>query len=271
MVSVILYSVLAGIVSTGLGGLLSSLLMGKSQGRMSILLSFSNGIMLSLIFLDLIPEAVELAGLFQCVIGILLGILLVYVFELVADKAKDKIEKIDSPLHEKNCSCEQCAIESEPLKKEKELTRKDLYKAGLIMVFAVMLHNLPAGLAIGAGFKSEESTIGISLLILVALHNIPEGMALCMPMLIAGMKKYKAVLITAGVGVPIVLGAALGYMLGGAFDILTGWFISAAAGAMMFASFMEIIPEAIKTDKTEKSGLAIISGVLVGMVFLYLL
>ena len=271
MLSVILYSVLAGVVGTGLGGLLSSALMGRSQTRMSLLLSFSNGIMLSLIFLDLIPEAVELAGLLQCILGIVLGIVLVYIFELVADKAKDKIEQVKKPLHEKDCGCSECSSEAEPVKMEKELTRKELYRAGLVMVFAVMLHNLPAGLAIGAGFKSTEQTVAVSLLVLVALHNIPEGMALCMPMLIGGMKKYKAVLITAGVGVPIVVGAVLGFILGGVSDILTGWFISAAAGAMLFASFMEIIPEAVKTDKTEKSGLAVIAGVLVGLIFLNLL
>lgn len=59
--------------------------------------------------------------------------------------------------------------------KTQEVDKKSLLKAGIIMLLAIALHNLPEGMAIGATGASDTQT-GILIAIIIAVHNIPEGM-----------------------------------------------------------------------------------------------
>ena len=54
-------TILAGVAGTGLGGLIGAMLQKDSKRTVSLLLSFAGGVMLSVVCLDLVPEAFDLA------------------------------------------------------------------------------------------------------------------------------------------------------------------------------------------------------------------
>ena len=73
--TLIVTTALAGVVGTGLGGLIGALLQRNSIRTVSLLLSFAGGVMLSVVCFDLVVEAVETqAGLFAVVASISLGV-----------------------------------------------------------------------------------------------------------------------------------------------------------------------------------------------------
>ena len=119
-----------------------------------------------------------------------------------------------------------------------------------MMVLAVTLHNIPEGMAIGvvyAGFLAGNTQItAASALVLslgIAIQNFPEGAIISMPLRAEGESKGKAFLggVLSGVVEPI--GALLTVALAGLLVPLMPYFLSFAAGAMLYVVVEELIPE----------------------------
>ena len=107
------------------------------------------------------------------------------------------------------------------------------------------------------------------LAVLIGLHNIPEGMAVSVPLISGGMKKVKAVLITAASGIPTILGALLGYLLGEIGPLGLTLSLGFASGAMLYVVFGEILPQAILMYHSKLPAFSAIIGMLVGMLIIY--
>lgn len=106
---------------------------------------------------------------------------------------------------------------------------------GGALLLAVVLHNIPEGMAVGAG-DSAGLTLGI------ALQNIPDGAVAAVPLLALGFDRWRA--FGAGVLTGIVEPAAAGMMLLFA-PYLTAWMpllLGFAAGAMLFVVMTELAP-----------------------------
>ena len=149
--------------------------------------------------------------------------------------------------------------------------RSHLFVAGLVMMTAIALHNLPEGMVIGASYATEEnltanlfSGSGFIMAIVIGLHNIPEGMAVAVPLITGGMGKGKAILLTALSGLPTVFGALLGYALGGINQIMLVLSLGFASGAMLYVVFGELLPESILMWKSKLPALSLFIGVLAG-------
>ena len=99
----------------------------------------------------------------------------------------------------------------------------------------------------------------------VTLHNIPEGMAVSVPLISGGMNKGKAVLITALSGIPTMIGALLGFLLGeiGALGLAIS--LGFASGAMLYVVFGEILPQAILMYHSKLPAFSAIFGMLTGL------
>ena len=98
----------------------------------------------------------------------------------------------------------------------------------------------------------------------IGLHNIPEGMAVSVPLISGGMGKSKAVLLTALSGFPTVIGALLGFAIGGINEIMLVLSLGFASGAMLYVVFGELLPESILMWKSKLPALSIFAGVLAG-------
>ena len=101
-----------------------------------------------------------------------------------------------------------------------------------LFVFAISLHNLPEGMA-----------IGLPLTIAIILQDIPEGLAVALALRSAGVSRLRAVLIAAASGLFEPLGALLGVSLSRGMALSYPIGLGFAAGAMLFVVSHEVIPE----------------------------
>ncbi|ACE84641.1 ZIP family metal transporter [Cellvibrio japonicus] len=111
-----------------------------------------------------------------------------------------------------------------------------------LFVFAITLHNLPEGLAIGVAYASGPE-VGKPLMTGISIQDIPEGLVVAIALVAAGYSRTKAMLIGAASGLVEPLGAALGAGIVSHSVLLLPWGLGFAAGAMLFVVSHEIIPE----------------------------
>ena len=273
--TLILTTALAGVVGTGLGGLIGALLQKDSKRVVSLLLSFAGGVMLSVVCFDLVTEAIETnAGIWTVVGAVAFGVAMTYLLNYLIDrKTNPEVPHIDAN-HPKTADDLDELIHSDHL--EQHYARKDnrlgLFVAGVVMACAIALHNVPEGMTIGASYAGNDGVMGsaaLVLAVLIGLHNIPEGMAVSVPLISGGMTKWKAVLITAATGIPTILGALLGYLLGelGALGLCLS--LGFASGAMLYVVFGEILPQSILMYHSKLPAFSAITGILVGLLIIF--
>lgn len=253
MLKTIIMASAAGIIGTGIGGILGLLFGASSKKAMSYVLSFASGVMLSIVCFDLIPESLTLGGLGLVILSIIGGIGVVQILNTVIDRITNSKET---------------HVEPEELRHQKEILSKEskqsFLKSGIIMLSAIALHNLPEGLAIGSG-ASHDTQLGMTLAILIALHNIPEGMSIAVPLVAGGMKKGKVAFLTALSGAPTLLGGLLGAVLGNMGNFMVASSLGIAAGAMLYVTYCEILPEVILLNKGRRPALFTIGGIIFGL------
>lgn len=128
-------------------------------------------------------------------------------------------------------------------------------KRAYLLVFAVTLHNIPEGLAIGVAFGvliedfSESALIGaISLALGIAIQNFPEGSAISFPLRAEGYSKTRSFFWGLFSGLIEPLFAIIGFYLITFFEKLLPFSLSFAAGAMIYVVVEELIP-ASQSDK----------------------
>lgn len=233
-----LIGLLSGVVGTGLGGLGIIGIRKVSPSWLSVILGISAGIMTSIIFLDLIPEAKEIGNMFSSILGILMGVGLIGFLDL------------KFPHHHFS------------------LTQNGdvrYLKMGLLLGIGIALHNIPEGLAIGSGFIASE-TMGIRLSVLMAAHNIPEGLAMATALGLAGLQGRNILLYTILAGVPMGIGALIGAYIATISNFALSVSLGFAAGAMLYIVFDELIPDAHVRVKGHQAIGGIIFGVIMGLI-----
>ena len=266
---------IAGVVGTGLGGVIGAMLQKDSNRTVSLLLSFAGGVMLSVVCFDLVTEALATGVDVLVVIGATaLGVAVIYLLNYIIDrKTNPEVPHIDEN-HPKTADDLDELIHSDHL--EFHYTKKDskvaLMIAGIVMACAIALHNVPEGMTIGASYANNNGVMGSSALVLavlIGMHNIPEGMAVSVPLISGGMNKAKAVFMTALSGVPTIIGALLGYLIGDMGVLGLALSLSFASGAMLYVVFGEIIPQAILMYHSKLPAFSVIFGMLVGLFIIY--
>lgn len=276
--AIIVITFISGVLGTGIGGLIGVVLRRDSNKIVSLLLSFAAGIMLAVVCFDLMSEPIEMMkeGTLPSytpvivVAAVAAGYAVVYLLNFVIDKRTNHEVKHIDENHPSTADDLDELIHADHFQTHKK-TNTNLFVAGLVMLTAIALHNLPEGMVIGASYALEPdvtanlfSGSGFIMAIVIGLHNIPEGMAVSVPLVSGGMKKVKAVSLTALSGVPTVLGALLGFVLGGINEIMLVISLGFASGAMLYVVFGELLPEAILMWKSKLPALSVFAGLLVG-------
>lgn len=203
-----------GVGGTGAGGLYIFLIKDVRMRKMSAILGFSGGIMMVAVFLELLPEALAISGLIFTMIGIIIGVMFLTASEGL----------IESTIRLRYKS------------------QANFYRAGSLLFLAIASHNFPEGLAIGGGYAASSS-LGILLALAIAVHNIPEGLAVAAAFRLSGMTSARAFLYAALSGIPMGLGALMGQALGEVSPILITISLGFAAGAMLYTTCEEILPD----------------------------
>lgn len=196
-----------------------------------ILLGFAAGVMIAASVWSLLIPSIDLArqrgkiSWLPALIGFALGI----VFLLL-------IDSIVPHLHLKSTKPEGFDI--------------GLFSKTAMMLFAVTIHNIPEGMAVGvtcAGAIGENPRItltsALALSMGIAIQNFPEGAIISMPLKGEGMGKGKAFFYGVLSGAVEPVGAIITLLLTSHVLPLLPYFLSFAAGAMMYVVIEELIPE----------------------------
>ncbi|MCI6887878.1 MAG: ZIP family metal transporter [Lachnospiraceae bacterium] len=273
--TLIITTTLAGVVGTGLGGVIGALLQKDSNRTVSLLLSFAGGVMLSVVCFDLITEAIKTdIGIMTIIFSIAFGVMVIFLLNYLIDqKTNPEVPHINAD-HPKTADDLNELIHSDHLQQHyaKNDNKFALFIAGIVMAAAIALHNVPEGMTIGASYASNNGVMGnaaLILSILIGLHNIPEGMAVSVPLISGGMSKLQAVLITASTGIPTIIGALLGYLLGDIGTLGLALSLGFASGAMLYVVFGEILPQAILMYRSKLPAFSTIMGMLAGLMIIY--
>lgn len=242
-------------IGTTLGATMVFLMKKEMNKKVEkILLGFASGVMIAASVWSLLIPSIEMAetqgkvAWIPAAIGFLLGI----VFLLVLDSVVPHMH----------------------LESEKPEGMKSKLKKTTMMVFAVTLHNIPEGMAVGvtfAGALAQNAGItmagAFALAVGIAIQNFPEGAIISMPLKSEGVSKPRAFLYGALSGIVEPIGAIITILLTNAVVPILPYLLSFAAGAMIYAVVEELIPE---SQAGEHSNIGTI-GVAIGFTIMMIL
>ncbi|MGL4986440.1 MAG: ZIP family metal transporter [Treponemataceae bacterium] len=167
---------------------------------------------------------------------------------------------------------------------EKEGITSNLRRTFLI-VFAVTLHNIPEGMAVGLAFSLAAQSINpsqaisifdmstvtpqlasaIALAIGMGLQNFPEGAAISLPLLKEGYSRKKSFFLGGMSGIVEPIFGILTVLIAGHIAVLIPWVLAFAAGAMIYVVVEELIPEAQLGTHSHAGTLSVMAGFLIMM------
>ena len=150
---------------------------------------------------------------------------------------------------------------------------KSSLKRTTMLVFAVTLHNIPEGTAVGLSFALSTSAgasttlaAAIALAIGIGLQNFPEGAAISLPLRQEGLTRTRSFVYGALSGVVEPIGGVLTVFLAGSIAPLMPWLLAFAAGAMIYVVVEELIPEAQLGEHSHVGTAGVLIGFVVMMV-----
>lgn len=219
------------LLGTALGSAMVFLMRDNMNERLEkMLLGFASGVMIAASVWSLLIPAIDMAGeqgkvsWLPAMAGFLLGI----AFLLVLDSVVPHLH-LDS---------------------EKPEGVKSGFSKSAMLMFAVTLHNLPEGMAVGitlaAGLMENTGVTmagALALAIGIAIQNFPEGAIISMPLRNSGMSRLKAFIYGTLSGAVEPVGAFITILLAKQIVPVLPYLLSFAAGAMMYVVIEELIPE----------------------------
>ena len=136
-----------------------------------------------------------------------------------------------------------------------------------LFVFAITIHNLPEGLAVGVGFGGGDVARGTILATGIGLQNAPEGLAVAIALISGGYGRGYAFAVASLTGLVEAAAGLLGAYAVSVSALLLPWAMTFAAGAMLYVISHEIIPETHQHGYQQEATLGLMVG-LVTMLFL---
>lgn len=232
---------LAGIFSligTMIGASIGIILKKPSRKMIANINAFAGGLMLSIVMLDLIPEAVAKVNLLSCILYSFLGVFIIVLVDVISS-----------------------------LKGNFEVSHN---KVAFMAALGLMIHNFPEGIIMGVGFLTS-SQLGIKMSLLIAIHDIPEGIAVSAPLMATRVDKKKILLYAFITAMPTLIGGWIGVFMGNVSSNVLGGCLSIASGIMLYVIFGEMIPEAFELERGRTITLSIFIGIILGLVITILL
>ena len=200
------------------------------------MLSFSAGIMLSVSFLQLIPQSIKFSNIWMCIIGIIIGSFVMYI-----------IDKLIPHIHPELCSQEH---------------GRNLKKTAFYLVLGMFIHHLPEGMSMAVGSVSNFQ-FSLTIALAIAIHDIPEGITTASTYYHCTQNKLKSFLVSSVTTIPTLVGFAIATVLYKSIsnDVI-GLIISGTAGLMIYICGDELIPASACNSNDHSTIFSLIAGVL---------
>ncbi|MDR0790749.1 MAG: ZIP family metal transporter [Bacteroidales bacterium] len=147
-------------------------------------------------------------------------------------------------------------------------------KRTTLLVFAVTLHNIPEGMAVGLSFALAAQNpadtslyfAAVALALGIGIQNFPEGAAVALPLRQEGMKSRKAFGMGVLSGAVEPLFGILMVAIASLIEPIMPYMLSFAAGAMLYVVVEELIPEAHLGEHSNIGTISVMVGFLIMMI-----
>jgi ZIP family zinc transporter len=262
-----LLSLIAG-MGTGLGGLI--VIIRKPGPRLyGFLMGIAAGVMITLSFLDLVNQALELQGFLTATIGFGAGAVFMLVLDVTVPHIRFGEEEI--PHLDKANVTEAANSQRRGRRRFGQLRHggsidQGLLNSGILIAIGITIHNIPEGIAVGASYMHTPS-FGIFIAIAILLHNIPEGIATALPLCTSGICRWDSFRVAFLSGLAEPLGALAAALFLTSFQSLIPAALAFAGGVMVFITLDELIPAAREHGHHHSTAI----GIIVGAIFVFLL
>src|SRR5579875_2271741 len=210
-------SLISGL-STPLGALLVSGFRRIGRGGLAALLGIASGVMGAVTGLDLFPLAIREGGMALALLGAAVGVAGMW------------------------------ALRGRMADERSSGDQAHLRIMGWFVPAAMTLHDLPEGMAIGAGTMVGDR-IGAVVALAVALHNVPEGMSIAAPLRMGGVSRARILTVTAAIGLVTPLGTLAALVLGAVLPKSSAPVLALAAGAMTYVVCRDTLPESLRASR----------------------
>jgi len=268
IINILLLSFMASL-GTGLGGLIAIL---RKPGKRSygLLMGITAGVMICLSFLELVNEAWEMAGPWTATIGFGIGATFMFILDHFAPHIRFAEKEIPGASDSDPCPNMDCNSRGRRRfgrrARQNQITDYKLVNTGLLLAVGITLHNLPEGIAVGAGYL-QNPTFGLFIAVAILLHNIPEGIATALPLCKGGVCRWDAFRVAFFSGLAEPVGALLASLFLVTFKELVPGALAFAGGVMVFITLDELIPTA--REFGHEHFVAI--GIIIGSMFVFIL
>ncbi|WP_119156170.1 ZIP family metal transporter [Caldimonas tepidiphila] len=246
-------ALLGGLVAAGataLGTLPVLLARELSQTVLDTLLGFGAGVMLAASAFSLVVPAIEAAG--ELGAGRLEASSLVGAGILLGAGLLLALDRL---------------LPHEHFIKGVEGSQRRRLRRTWLFVFAIALHNVPEGLAIGVAFAGSDAVGAWALASGISVQDLPEGLVVAAALRVAGYERWRCAAIGVASGLVEPVAAVLGASVVTVSAMLLPWGLAFAAGAMLFVISHEIIPESHRKGHERQAT----TGLMIGFVLMMVL
>lgn len=232
------------LLATSIGALPALAMKNISQMTNNILMGFSAGVMIAASAFSLILPALDMAKeQFQSTIAsaaavgaaIWLGVLFLFFFDRFVP-------------HEHFVTGREGGVSATQ------------FKRIWLFVFAIALHNVPEGLAIGSGMGSQSLSVAGPIIIGIGLQDLPEGFVVAISLMGAGYSRWQSFGIAILTGVIESLSSVVGFLMTYSVTAILPGMLAFAGGAMVYVVVDEIIPEFKVKSSAREGGLGFMFG-----------
>lgn len=268
VLNILLLSLLASL-GTGLGGLLAII---RKPGKRSygLLMGITAGVMICLAFLELVKQSWELAGPWTATLGFGIGATFMFLLDHFAPHIRFGEKEIPGSSREPTQIIPELMCPRRRrfgrLRQQSQIIDQKLVNTGLLLAVGITLHNLPEGIAVGAGYLHSPK-FGLFIAAAILLHNIPEGIATALPLCKGGVCRWDAFKVAFLSGFAEPVGALLSSLFLVSFKDLVPGALAFAGGVMVFITLDELIPTA--REYGHEHYVAI--GIILGSMFVFIL
>jgi len=141
-----------------------------------------------------------------------------------------------------------------------------------LFILAIVLHNIPEGLAIGVAFGAAPATgdvtfaAAVALALGIAIQDFPEGLAVAVPLRREGLSRFKSFFWGQSSGFVEIIAAIIGALLVMSMTTVLPYALAFAAGAMIYVIVEEVIPESQHSGNSDLATLGFMAGFALMMV-----